>query len=236
MIEGPNLVSEALRSGAIPEMVFVDPGLAAEEHRSLVEECRRRGADTVEVAPGVLARAGDAITPQPLAAVVAMLHVPLASLVGRRLVAVLAGVSDPGNAGAVVRSTAAAGGGAVVFCAGAVDMYNPKAVRASAGALFHVPLVAGPGPAETLEALGRAGLRRVGTVARGGRDYDRVDLTVPTAVVLGSEAHGLPAEVAGLLDEQVTIPTDDSTESLNVAMAATVVCFEAARQRRAAVL
>ena len=231
MAEGPKLLAEALAAGVEVETVFVAPDAGA-AHRDLAERARAAGAEVVPVAPGVLERAGDAVTPQPVTAILPMLHVALDVLTGRDLVVVLAGVADPGNAGTVVRSAAAAGGGAVVFCEGAVDMYNPKAVRASAGALFHVPLVAGPDPAASLEQLGRGGLRRVGTVVRGGADYAATDLARPTALVLGSESHGLPAAADDLLDERVSIPMDPATESLNVAMAATIICFEAARQRR----
>jgi tRNA G18 (ribose-2'-O)-methylase SpoU len=86
---------------------------------------------------------------------------------------------------------------------------------------------------QVLERLGAGGHRRLGTVARDGDPYDRVDLTVRLALVLGAEAHGLPAGVAGHLDGLVTVPMAGRTESLNVAMAGSIVCFEAARQRRA---
>ena len=234
MIEGPKLVGEALDAAAAVETVFLDAG-ADDSHRQLAEQAGRGGARIFDTAPGVLTRACDATTAQPIAAVVRMLHRPLGDLAAARPdpVVVCVGLQDPGNAGTVLRSAAASGAGAVIFCSGAVDVYNPKAVRASAGALFHVPVVA-DAPAETaLDEVGRWGLRRIATVARGGRPYDRADLAGPCALVLGSESRGLPDQLAGRMDEQVTIPMVSATESLNVAMAATVVCFEAARQRRA---
>lgn len=184
----------------------------------------------------MLSKACAATTAQPVAAVVEMIHRPLSGLAGTRPdpVVVCVGLQDPGNAGTVLRSAAASGAGAVVFCEGAVDVYNPKAVRASAGALFHVPVVAAAPAGETLDELARWGLRRIATVANGGRPYDAADLARPCALILGSEGHGLPAELGDRLDEAVTIPMVTSTESLNVAMAASVVCFEAARQRRTA--
>jgi TrmH family RNA methyltransferase len=110
-------------------------------------------------------------------------------------------------------------------------VFNPKTVRASAGALFHVPVVAGGDPAGVLDELGRASLRRLGTAARGGQAYTDVDMTGPVAIVLGNEAHGLSADVAGRLDGSITIPMAGKADSLNVGMAAAVICFEAARQR-----
>lgn len=240
VVEGPKLVGEALDAGAAVETVFIDTG-AGDTHRDLAERASARGARILDTAPGVLTRACDAATAQPIAAVVEMLHRPLGDLAvvgpdlavaGPDLVVVCVGLQDPGNAGTVLRSAAASGAGAVVFCSGAVDVYNPKAVRASAGALFHVPVVADAPAGRVLDEMGNWGLRRIATVARGGRPYDRVDLAGPCALVLGSESRGLPAELAGRMDEQVTIPMISATESLNVAMAATIVCFEAARQRR----
>ncbi len=235
MVEGPKLLAEALDAGAAVETLFVDAD-AGDPHRELAERAAAVGGRVLETAPGVLARACDATTAQPVAAVVQMLHRPLESLApagSSDPVVVCVGLQDPGNAGTVLRSAAAAGCGAVIFCAGAVDVYNPKAVRASAGALFHVPVAADAPVHEALEEVARWGLRRIATVVRGGRPYDRTDLAGPCALVLGSESRGLPAELAVRMDEQVTIPMASGSESLNVAMAATVICFEAARQRRA---
>jgi len=107
-------------------------------------------------------------------------------------------------------------------------------VRASAGSLFHVPVVSEGDPVAVLDQLGTWGKRRLGTIAAGGRPYDEIDLTAPTALVLGNEAHGLPAAVDAALDDHLTIPMAGRSESLNVGMAAAVVCFEAARQHRTA--
>jgi TrmH family RNA methyltransferase len=120
----------------------------------------------------------------------------------------------------------------VITCAGTADLYGPKTVRASAGSLFHVPLVLGGEPAEVLGALAAAGFRRLGTLARGGLDYVEADLSGRVALVFGNEASGLPERVAPLLDGGVTVPMSGRAESLNVAMTATVLCFEIERRRR----
>jgi TrmH family RNA methyltransferase len=119
----------------------------------------------------------------------------------------------------------------VVCCAGSVDLYNPKTVRASAGSLFHVPVVAGDDVREVLRRLGEWGLRRWAASARGTRRYTEVDLGEPAALVLGNEAWGLPDSLAPYLDGTLRIPLARGVESLNVATAAAVLCFEAARQR-----
>jgi TrmH family RNA methyltransferase len=234
VVEGPRLLGEALASGAEIETVYLDTADATAEHRDLAERCASTGARTTVLQPGVLARACDAVTPQPIAGVVSMVDVALGALQGRDLrpAVVCVGLQDPGNAGTVLRSAAASGAGAVVFCAGSVDLYSPKTVRSSAGAIFHVPVVAGLEADEIFDELAHWGLRLVGTASAGGDDYLDVDLVAPAALVFGSESSGLPAGLEVRLDQRVTIPMSAGVESINVAMAASVLCFEAARQRR----
>jgi TrmH family RNA methyltransferase len=237
VVEGAKLLGEAIEAGWAVESVYWDPSVGG-DCAPLIERCLTAGLRVYELETGILERVADTVTPQPVLAVVPMVDVALGDLARIEppdLVVVCAGVRDPGNAGTVLRSAEAAGVGAVVFCDGSVDLYNPKTVRASAGALFHVPVVAGGPVPGVLDQLGRWGLARLGTVARGGEDYTTVDLRRPTAVVLGNEAAGLPAGLETLLDGGLTIPMTGRSESLNVGMAAAVVCFEAARQRRAAV-
>ncbi len=181
----------------------------------------------------MLEKVADARTPQPVLAVAAVRSVPLDDLGTDGLVIVAVTVRDPGNVGALVRSAEAAGAAGVVFVDSA-DPYGPKAVRASAGAIFGVRVVEADDPVQVLETLGAQGRRRVGTLARGGLAHDAVDLTRPVAIVLGSEGQGLAPNVIALLDAEITIPMDGAAESLNVAMAGAVLAFEAARQRRAA--
>ncbi len=234
MAEGAKVVKEALTSGRPVESLYVDPeGLNAAD-QVIIEDALRAGARVFELAPGVLDRLDGTVTPQPLLAVVPFVDVPLSALECADLIIVCVDLRDPGNLGTVLRSAEAAGAGGVVCCDGSVDVYNPKSVRASAGAVFHVPVVAGGEARSVLAKLGEWGVERLGSRARHARPVDGVDLTVPTAFVLGNEAHGLPAVVDEVLDGHVTIPMAGRAESLNVGMAAAVLLFEAARQRRAA--
>jgi RNA methyltransferase, TrmH family len=229
--EGAKVVREALLAGAAIEAVFVGP---KGKDDPVVAEAYASGARVHELAPGVLERVADAVTPQPVLAVVGYLDVSLPALHARRpaTIVVCVDLRDPGNAGTVLRSAEASGAGGVVCCDGTVDMYNPKTVRASAGSLFHVPVVAGGNALEVLDDIASWGVRRLATVAHGGVPYDEADLSIPVAFVLGNEAHGLPTELDGAVDEVVTIPMTGRSESLNVGMAAAILCFEAARQRR----
>jgi TrmH family RNA methyltransferase len=228
VVEGPKLVDEATRGGANVLDVFVSPGAG----ESVVQRAVQAGARRHDLAPGVLERVSDTVTPQPVAAIVAMTDVELDALNTAEFVVVCVDVRDPGNLGTVFRVAEASGAGGVICCEGSVDAFSPKTVRASAGSLFHVPVVAGGEPLEVLDRMGRWDVQRVGTDAHRGTPYDSADLASPTALVLGNEAHGLPDALAGVLDTTVSIPMVGRTESLNVGMAAAVLCFERVRQRR----
>ena len=231
--EGTEVVRTGILAGAAPESLYVASGAEDDGAGVGVAEVVRlalaAGARVHELAPGVIERVASTVTPQPVLAVFPMLDVPEVPAEAQ-LVVVLADVRDPGNAGTVLRTADAAGVGAVVVCAGAVDPYNPKTVRASAGSLFHVPVVLGEDAATVLRRLGLSGYRRLGAVARGGEDYAAVDWTARSAIVLGNEAWGLPDGLE--LDGSVGIPMAGRAESLNVGTACAVLCFEALRQRR----
>ena len=234
MIDGPVLVREALAAGIALQEVLVEPT----GHDDLVAALGAHGVPVRFVVPDVLARAVETTTPQGVVAIADRLEVSVADAIaaaaGGPLALVLVDVADPGNAGTLLRAAEAAGAAAVLFCGASVDPSNPKCVRASAGALFHLPVASGGEAVSVLEGLGIANVRRVATVVRDGSPYDAVDLSGPVAVVLGSEAHGLPASLDHLVDDRLTIPMAGRGESLNVAMAGAVLCFESLRQRRAA--
>jgi TrmH family RNA methyltransferase len=228
VVEGAKVVGEALDAGAPIQSAFVAPGAPTD----LVDRLLDAGARVHTLDAGVMERVADTVTPQPIAAVVGYIDVPIEQLRDASLVVVCVDVRDPGNAGTVLRSAEAAGADGVICCEGSVDVYNPKTVRASAGSLFHVPVIVGGLPAAAADAVGSFGLTRLATVAHDGPDYASIDLTGRVALLLGNEAHGLPKDVADAADAQVSIPMAGRTESLNVGMAAAVLCFEAARQRR----
>lgn len=234
MIDGPTLLGEALRAGQPVQEVFTDGSTDPE----LLARARGAGATIHEVPAQVLARAVDTVTPNGVAAVAARTpastEAVLRAAARGPLALVLCDVSDPGNAGTLLRAAEAAGATAVLFCGSSVDPTNAKCVRASAGALFHVEWAEGGDAVSMVGALRAAGVRSAASVVRGGRPYDQADLRGPVAIFVGSEAHGLDPAVAESVDLPLTIPMVGRSESLNVAMAGTVLCFEALRQRRAA--
>ncbi len=233
VIDGPLLVREALRAGVRIDEVFATTSADPE----VVAAAAAAGAVVHEVVPSVLTRAVDTVTPQGLAAIAGRVEVSVEEAVQAAaagpLALVLVDVADPGNAGTLLRAAEAAGAAAVLFCGSSVDPSNGKCVRASAGALFHVPVASGGDGMAVLEQLGRQGVRRAAAVVTGGVPYDHVDLTGPVAIVVGSEARGLPESLLAVVEDRLSIPMAGRSESLNVAMAGSVLCFEALRQRRA---
>jgi RNA methyltransferase, TrmH family len=210
------LIGEAVAAGWEIEAEFVAPGAEP------VSDAPR-----FELADGVLERVATTERPQPNIAVVRSRPYDegvLAAARGCDLVVVADRLSDPGNLGTILRSAEAAGVDAVVLTPGSVDPSNPKVVRASAGALFHVPVVVAD-----LEQVRAAGLTLVGTSSHLGDRHVDTDWSGRVAVVLGNEAHGLADDAA--VDRWVRIEHRGRAESLNVAMAATVLVFEAARRR-----
>jgi TrmH family RNA methyltransferase len=228
VVEGPRTVDAALES-AKPRNIYLGVD-ASDAATAIADRGASLGVDVRVLAAGVAAKVADTVHSQGIFAVVAKQPSTLASLDEADLVVACEQISDPGNAGTLLRSAAAAGAGGVIFGSGSVDAYNPKVVRASAGACFAFPIVEDVAVVETLAALGAGGWQRVGAVMRDGHLPEQLDLRGRTALVLGHETTGLSPHLP--LDARATIPMA-AAESLNVAMAGTVLLFEAARQRRA---
>lgn len=240
--EGANIVEAALDAGAPIESLFLAAGWRSSPATvEIVKRAKASGLRAFELGAGVMERVADTVSPQSVCAVVSAVDLGLEDVVPGggpgevpKVVLACVDVRDPGNLGAVLRIAGATGVSSVICCTGTVDPFNPKVVRASAGALFRVPIVTDVDPVRALERLAELGYRRWATVPRGGTDYGLADLDGPTALVLGNEGAGLPDEVLERLDGSLTIPMADGTESLNVAMTAAVLCFETARRRRPA--
>jgi TrmH family RNA methyltransferase len=237
LAEGPQAVREALTlPGCVVELfATID---AYDRHASLINAARGADAALSTVTDDALAALAETVTPQGVVAVCRHIDVPLTDALTRRprLVAVLAGIRDPGNAGTVLRTADAAGAGVVIFAGETVDPYNGKAVRASAGSLFHVDVVRAGDPAAVIGTLRDAGLTVLAADGHGEQDLDTLAddgaLAVPTAWVFGSEAHGLPHGLADATDARVRVPLHGRAESLNLAAAAAVCLYSSARALR----
>jgi TrmH family RNA methyltransferase len=221
------------------ERVFVAD--AASDHaRSVAERYRGEGVPVLTVSAAVLGALADATTPQGVVGVARRPRTDLASLTARAtLLVVLDAVADPGNAGTIIRTADAAGADGVVLTSGSVDPANGKAVRASAGSLFHLPVVDQVDVAQVVSACRSAGLQLVAAAPDGPISYDDLYQTGATAIVFGNEAHGLSVEMKTQADVTVSVPMMRSmrlgyrghAESLNLATTAAVVLFEIVRQR-----
>jgi TrmH family RNA methyltransferase len=233
-------VAEALACGAKVTELFVTAP-AQSRHADLIGRATDEGLPVHLISGEAMGELAQTVTPQGLLAVCGFVDVPLAELADAkpRLVTILANVRDPGNAGTVLRTADAAGSDGVVFADASVDPYNGKCVRASAGSLFHLPVVAGTRLPETVEALRSAGLRVVAADGRAGRGLDDPDavklLASPVAWLFGNEAWGLPPELLALADESIAVPIYGKAESLNLAAAAAVCLYATATAQRASV-
>ena len=235
LAEGPQAVSEALATGAHVTGLFVTAPAQA-RHADLVARAEDAGVDVQLVSGEVMSELAQTVTPQGLLAVCDFVDVPLDRVTAARpaLVALLANVRDPGNAGTVLRAADAAGADAVIFADASVDIYNGKCVRASAGSLFHLPVVAGVRLPETVAALKGAGLRVLAADGRGSSTLDdprtrAIARFEPTAWLFGNEAWGLPDDLLALADESVAVPIYGRAESLNLASAAAVCLYASAQ-------
>ena len=245
LAEGPQAVAEAFSSGTRISDLFVTVP-ARSRHSDLVTAIAGAGIGVHTVSGEVMDELAQTVTPQGLLAVCDFIDVPLTELVPKvpkpqggpvlSLVALLANVRDPGNAGTVLRTADAAGAHAVVFADASVDPYNGKCVRASAGSLFHLPVVAGARLTDAVAAMREAGLRIVAADGRTGRSLDEPDvqarLAEPTAWMFGNEAWGLLPELVELADEPIAVPIYGRAESLNLAAAAAVCLYASARAQR----
>ncbi|MEW2546529.1 RNA methyltransferase [Streptomyces sp. NPDC047002] len=241
LAEGPQAVREAVAHTADGRPTLLELFVTADascRHADLVAAARASGALIHHASDAVVADLADTVTPQGLLGVCRFLDTPFDDVLaaGPRLVAVLAHVRDPGNAGTVLRCADAAGADAVVLTDASVDPYNPKAVRASAGSLFHLPVAVGVPVERAVAGLRAAGVRVLAADGAGDADLDtELDagtMGAPTAWVFGNEAWGLPAETRALTDAVVRVPIHGRAESLNLATAAAVCLYASARAQR----
>jgi len=228
-------VREALAWPGDVHELFVTEAFA-ERDTELIARAADRGVPVSPVTDRALAGLAETVTPQGIVAVCALVDVPLSDALSGtpRLVAVLVDVSDPGNAGTVIRVADAAGADAVVLAGAAVDPHNGKCVRASTGSVFHLPIARSTDIDATLTACRAAGLRLVAADGHAKSELSPHDGAVssPTAWLFGAEAHGLPEEVTSAADESLRVPIYGGAESLNLATAATICLYATAWQQR----
>lgn len=225
LADGPKAVEGALGVPGCVIEVFATAA-AAEQYADLLG-----AAPVTLVDDRAMSALSDSVSPAGLVAVCHLLDVPLADLPRGRLLAICADVRDPGNAGTVIRCADAAGAVGVVLAGDAVDLHNPKTIRASVGSAFHLPIALERDPAAAVAAARAVGYQVLAAVGGGELDLFAADevLARPTAWLFGNEARGLPDELAALADHRVSIPILGRAESLNLATAAAVCLYASTR-------
>ncbi len=237
VIEGVRIVEEALgRTGSVEKLV-VTPHAATDDRVSmLVETAAEQGVETMWVADRVADYIADTRTSQGILALVRPVEFTEDDLEGGQVPIIVLThlLQDPGNLGTIIRVAEAAGIGGVVSTPGTVDFFNPKALRATMGSIFRMPTVRTDSLEGFVERFRAKGYQIVAAMVSAKKYYFEVELTKPTVVMLGQEATGLPVEAYALSDAQISIPMATMMDSLNVASAASIILYEAVRQKLAA--
>lgn len=232
LLDGWHLITEAVNAGVAIETVAVC-GPATRAEQTVIDRASRDGAQIVTVSGAVLNAMSPVSSPTGVVASARKPATDAAALVAPPPALVLAGIGiqDPGNAGAVIRSAAAAGATGVIVDDATADPWGWKALRASMGSVFHLPVIRTRGHLATLVEWRASGVRIVAAVPRDGVPMHDVDFTGPVVIVVGGEGPGLTADALAVADGTVSIPMAPVVESLNVAVAAAVILYEARRQR-----
>lgn len=248
VIEGLRIVADA-PSDRIREIIITEEMLQKLENSRLhpsvsatglrIEQIlleKVRTQKTMVVPSGIFEKISDTASPQGVMAEVAMPHYGeqqlLTTSAGQPLLLITEDVQDPGNLGTMIRTAEAAGVTGMIFSRGTVDVYQPKTVRATMSSIFRMPMIRTENLGQTIRNVRAAGIQVLAAYLGGSRYYDEVDLRRPSAFLIGNEGNGLKAETAALADEKILIPMCGRIESLNAAMSAGILVYEAYRQRR----
>ncbi len=231
VVEGQGLLEEAVSTGNIPIDIFLEEntsGLEAE-----ITKLNLGPTQVWHLDAGTFKSIASTQNPQPVISTMRMVDFEFPNILQTSPRFLVAGVeiSDPGNAGTIIRTAAAAGADGVVFSKGSVDIYNPKAVRSSAGSIFRVPVVRSVGIEDFFHNCQRSGIATLGLCGNGEIRYDTYDLNQPLALLVGNESRGLESYVRSKLTAEISIPMESGVQSLNAATALSIVSFELRRQR-----
>lgn len=230
LAEGLRTVEEAVRYGAVQSIFYT--AIEDDRTRAVLEEAAAKQIKLVCVSDKVLKKISDTETPQGIIAVCEMRSKRLDDfLASGKMLLVLDRVTDPGNIGTMLRTADAAGVGGLLLLQGCADIYAPKTVRASMGSLFHLPVLSGLSEELLVQAARKAGYELLVTCLDGADNLYKADLQGRLAFVMGNEANGVSPALLAAADKRVFIPMQGRAESLNVAMAAGIVMFEALRQK-----
>ena len=233
LLDGERLVEEALDAGVRLETVAFVERIVDSRADTLVARLERAGAQVVRVPEQVLTAMSPARQPSGVVAIAGLQSSTLDEVLRAQpsLVLMLAGIQDAGNVGAIIRAADACGATGVIATEGTADPFGWKALRGAMGSTFRVPMTVKQATATSLTRLKHSGIKLIATTPRDGKMLDECDLSGPVAIALGAEGPGLTDQIAAAADEHVTIPMRPPVESLNVAITAALILYEASRQR-----
>jgi RNA methyltransferase, TrmH family len=233
LLDGVHLVEEALGSDVSLEVVALTDGVADKQAVTLAPEVTRRGGEIVRVPAAVMTAMSPVRQPSGVVALGLARSATLDEVLSNapQLVLVLDGIQDAGNVGAIVRAAEGCGASGVVLTAGSADPFGWKALRGAMGSTFRLPIAVRQRAQEVLKQLRARGVTVVATVPRDGTPLPACDLRRPTAILLGGEGSGLSEGLLETADERVSIPMRPTVESLNVAVTAALMLYEATKQR-----
>ncbi|MFC4766940.1 TrmH family RNA methyltransferase [Effusibacillus consociatus] len=234
-IEGIRLVEDALESQAPLETILVlDDLIPTGRLDRIVNGTHSLGIELIEVNQAVLEHVADTKTPQGVIAIGRQYQHNKEGLIASKtnpLYLVLDNIQDPGNLGTMIRSADAVGAAGVFVGSGSVDLYNPKVIRATMGSLFHLPVIE-VSLRELFPLLRQHDVTVIGASTGAEEELYAVDLTGGTAIVIGSEAHGISGEIRQQIDKWISLPMPGKAESLNAAIASSIILYETLRQRK----
>jgi RNA methyltransferase, TrmH family len=233
IVEEVRAIERAVAARLAVRELYLCPTLADATACALAEKLAGQGGRLFEVEPNILAKLAYREKPEGLVAIVQTPRRALTdlALTANSLLVIVEHLEKPGNLGAILRSLDGAGGTGLILCDRRTDIYNPNVIRASTGVVFSMPVVEAD-VAETVALLRARGVKLLAATPQAQRPYTDIDMTGPIALILGSEHLGLSESLRSAADTQISIPMHGQADSLNVAAAATVLLFEAARQRR----
>lgn len=235
LIEGMRLCQEALSSKWEVELVlFSSEFVESAGGQNLVEEFGRRGAEVFRVKKREIEKLADTETPQGIVAVVKKKKFTLSRdfLKQASLLLALDNIRDPGNLGTIIRTADAAGVDLVLLSNGCVELYNPKVIRSTMGSVFHLPVAESLDLSEVISDLRKAGFKIIVSEAHAGKNYATVEYPDKNCLIIGSEASGISKQILDLADEKVKIPIFGKAESLNASVAAGILLYEIARNKK----
>lgn len=233
IIEGVRLMEEAVKEKVLIEQVLYTVGVEETSRGShLLSSLRKIDIQTYQVTEKVMESIAGTENPQGILAVARQLKWALKDIIKNKEPVIIAcGLQDPGNLGTIIRTADAGRCGGVITTQNTVDIYNPKAIRATMGSIFRLPVLKFDDLIEAVSSLKKEGYRIVATTAHAKASYLDIDYRKPAAFLIGQEASGLPNDILESADVKVFIPMKDGVESLNAAVSASILIYEAFRQR-----